>query len=322
MVASKAVTTLGILLKAMLRYQPGGLGERGAILQALENPTESSTIPMAITQLRKWIRWKRRAFEMGVSIPDSSILMQGLSRLMKKLVTSYPDLNFRLSLVRHALLVDTVPTLESVTKYSEHLSAELEQLGQHAKRKEAPEVQPQVKKLEETNSTEERQQRPKGKPQEDFESRRKPCRFFLSEAGSKRGRNCSFGHLLDGEKRCWTCGSRGHVSTSCPTTEEGKPRAAKMKTTGEDKDTKSTSSPEKAEVQSEGVESAGEDSMKVLIANRMLQSLQQSEPKEKTITPKVQDDKMAQLQRQLDELKKAALRPFRFQGLGAQRSMA
>ena len=95
-----------------------------------------------------------------------------------------------------------------------------------------------------------------------------------------------------------------------------------MKTTGEDKDTKSTSSPEKAEVQSEGVESAGEDSMKVLIANRMLQSLQQSEPKEKTITPKVQDDKMAQLQRQLDELKKAALRPFRFQGLGAQRSMA
>ena len=53
--------------------------------------------------------------------------------------------------------------------------------------------------------------------------------------------------------------------------------------------------------------------MKVLIdeANRMLQSLQQSDPKEKTIAPKLQDDKMAQLQRQLDELKKASLRPFR-----------
>ena len=193
-VASKAVTTLGILSKAMLQYQPGGLGECGAILQALKNPTESSTIPTAITQLRKWIRWKRRAFEMGDSIPDSSILMHGLSRLMKKLVASYPDLNFRLSLVRNALLVDTVPTLESVTKYHEHLLAELEQLGHDAKRKETPEVKPKVKKLEETNNVEERQQRPKGKPQEDFDSKRKPCKLFLPESGCKRVRNCSFRH--------------------------------------------------------------------------------------------------------------------------------
>eukprot|EP00435_Cladocopium_sp_Y103_P056027 s116_g18.t1 len=42
--ASKSVTTLGILSKAMLQYQLGCLGERGAILQALENPSGSSTI--------------------------------------------------------------------------------------------------------------------------------------------------------------------------------------------------------------------------------------------------------------------------------------
>ena len=64
--------------------------------------------------------------------------------------------------------------------------------------------------------------------------------------------------------------------------------------------------------------------MKVLIdeANRMLQSLQQSDPKEKTIAPKLQDDKMAQLQRQLDELKKASLRPFRLSRMACTKATA
>lgn len=93
--ASKPVSALGTMSKEMLVYQPGGLGERGAILQALDSPSELSTITMAIMQLRKWIRWKRRAFEMGVSKPDSSMPMRGLIRLMKKLLAVHPDLNFR-----------------------------------------------------------------------------------------------------------------------------------------------------------------------------------------------------------------------------------
>ena len=198
-VASKAVSTHGIMSKAMLVYQPGGLGERGAILQALESPQESATISTAITQLRKWIRWKRRACEMGVSIPDASILMRGLSRLMKKLLTLHPDLNFRLSLVRNSLLVDTVPTLDSVNKYSEHLLAELEQMGHQAKKKEvATEVVPKIKKMEETSKQEEKP-RSGGKLNEEQESKRKPCRFFLTETGCKRGRACQFGHVPDGE---------------------------------------------------------------------------------------------------------------------------
>eukprot|EP00435_Cladocopium_sp_Y103_P007611 s3631_g2.t1 len=125
-IASKSVTTLGILSKAMLQYQPGGLG---AILQALDSPSESASVPAAITQLRKWIRWKRRALELRVSIPDSSILMHGLSRIMKELAGVHPELNFRPSLVRN-----TVPMMESVTQYSDHLLAELEQIGQDAKK--------------------------------------------------------------------------------------------------------------------------------------------------------------------------------------------
>ena len=317
-VASKAVTTLGILSKAMLAYQPGGLGERGAILQALENPAEANAIPMAITQLRKWIRWKRRAFEMGVSIPDASILMRGLSRLMKKLLANYPDLNFRLSLVRNALLVDTVPNLESVNKYSEHLLAELEQMGHQSKRKEvSSEVQPKVKKLEESAKFEEKG-RPSGKPNEEVEAKKKPCKFFLTESGCKRGKGCQFGHVLDGERRCWSCGGKDHMANNCKRgsgyAEDIEPKVSKVVSKNDDKDLKtssSTSTPEKKEEVVEG-EEKNEDLMKGLLdeANRMLKHLHQADPKEKAVSTSTTSQRMAQQQKQLDEIK-IALKPFR-----------
>ena len=179
---------LSILSRAMLQFQPAGLTERSAILSALEAPVEANSVALVILQLRRWIRWKGRALEVGVSIPDSSILMKGLGRLVKRIVTSHPDLNFRLSLVKSSLMVETVPTLETVTQYNEHFLAELEQMGQQARKKEVmAEGQPKV------------------------------CR---------RGRGCPFGHQLDGEKKCWTCGGRDHMATTCPTTEESesKPR--------------------------------------------------------------------------------------------------
>lgn len=75
-------------------------------------------------------------------------MIRGLGKLMRKLTASFPELNLRLSLVRSSLLVNTVPTIEMVTQYSEHLLAELEQMGHQAKRKEGQlEVQPRAKKV-------------------------------------------------------------------------------------------------------------------------------------------------------------------------------
>ena len=164
--------------------------------------------------------------------PDASILMRGLSRLMKKLLTLHSDLNFRLSLVGNSLLVDTVPTLDSVNKYSEHLLAELEQMGHQAKKKEIPmEVAPKVKKLEETAKHDEKP-RQSGKPNEELESKNKPCRFFLTDAGCKRGRGCQFGHVPDGERRCWACGAKDHMANTCKrglnNSEETKPCVSKV----------------------------------------------------------------------------------------------
>ena len=87
---------------------------------------------------------------------------------MKRLTASHPELSFRLSLVRNTLLVDTVPTLLTVTQYSEHLLAELEQMGHQAKHeKTVLEVQPKIRKAEETSKPEERPGG-KGKPVEEL----------------------------------------------------------------------------------------------------------------------------------------------------------
>lgn len=72
--SNKAMMTLGILAKAMQLYQSGGLSEKSAILAALESPGEAPNVHTAITTLRKWVRWRRRAEEVGVSIPDATIV--------------------------------------------------------------------------------------------------------------------------------------------------------------------------------------------------------------------------------------------------------
>jgi hypothetical protein len=122
-VASKSVSALGILSKGMPLYQPGGLAERSAILSSLEPPMEATTVSSAISTLRKWLRWKRRAEELKVGLPDPKILVRGLSKLVKRILQGIPDLSFRLSLVRNILMIDTVPSHESVSRCPEHLLA-------------------------------------------------------------------------------------------------------------------------------------------------------------------------------------------------------
>ena len=173
---------------------------------------------------------------MGVSIPDSSILMRGLSRLMKKLLSTHQELNFRLSLVRNALLVDMVPSLESVTKYSEHLLAQLEQMG-HCKQRgrRCPQKLQRSRSLR--REAKEKRDPEWGSRTEKWNSKKKPCRFFLTDQhGCKRGKGCRFGHVLDGEKRCWPCGSKDHMANNCKRgsgeAEESKVKAAKASSKG------------------------------------------------------------------------------------------
>ena len=65
-IAGKEINTISILGKLMLSYQPGGLTEKAAILHALDSPEEAQGLTQAVMGLRRWLRWHRRAGDVGV----------------------------------------------------------------------------------------------------------------------------------------------------------------------------------------------------------------------------------------------------------------
>ena len=257
-------------------------------------------------------------------MPDATILVKGISRLLKKVVSSHPDLSFRLSLARNSLLIDTVPTQESVSQYSEHALAELEQLGVQSKKKESSGDQGvRLRKMEEQGGRSEEGGRGRGKPREDQESKKAPCRFFLSDQGCRRGKQCPFGHVMDNERRCWGCGAKDHLSNACPRSEEGK--TAKVAKAGAKVEKQPKQEPAKSsetaqEVRQESEVDSKEDTMKVLLeeANRMIKQIEGTEVTEKRASVSSKDSRLLDLQNQLEALRKVSLRPFRISKMGHQ----
>ena len=210
-IAGKDISTMSILCRLMLSYQPGGLSEKAAILSALDSPEEAQSLASAVTGLRKWLRWHRRAGEVGVTRPDSTIQVKGLGRLMKKVLKDNADLAFRIQLAKSSLQIDTTPTEGSVMTYANHLLAEVEQIAhQDKRRREKEDKVPdlRLKRAEETSKGD-------GKASRAEKGGGATCRFFLLDDGCKKGGQCTWVHQLDDRKRCWTCGSTSHFSPNC-----------------------------------------------------------------------------------------------------------
>ena len=212
LVSTKRITALKILCHLFTTFQPGGLAEKEVILRSLETPVEASTVAEAVSALRKWMRWmRRRAMELQVSEPDPFLLLKGLGRIIRRPLEANRELNFRISLARSMLQVDSTPTKDTVGKFATHLLAEMEQIAhlegskKSSNSKEAPKpAQPEVriKKMEEG----------KGKS---GKGERAPCKFFTTPEGCRKGKGCTWAHTLDEQKRCWNCGSTQHFAPAC-----------------------------------------------------------------------------------------------------------
>ena len=340
MVSTKRLSAFAIVCQLLKSYQPGGLGEKELVLKSLESPLEAATIGEAVTGLRKLTRWRRRASELQITEPDPFLLLKGLNRLIRKPLESNRDLAFRINLARSTLQVDATPTSASVTSFASHLLAECEQVAHQeigptrrsAKDKEKEKAEERAKAVRMKKFEEEGKGQGKGKDygkdgSERGEGRdRYPCRFFNSESGCKKGRDCRYLHEAKDEKRrCYNCGSLEHLSPSCARPREGsggeqaqRPKAAKIE--GED----INSSPAKENVVNPEDQEQGA-TMKNLLeeANKMLKSLttdQGSGSSAGTTTATLsratsnrssegaRDEVMNRLQKQLDELRLKTLR--------------
>ena len=194
LISSKKLTALKILCHLLTVYQPGGLAEKELILRQLESPAEATSLGDAVQALRRWSRWRRRAGELGVLEPDPFLLLKGLNKIIKRPLEANRDLNFRVSLARSTLQVDATPTASSVTSFALHLLAEFEQVahqdGGHRRKAEAEKAKElKLKRIEEEGQKGSGKGKDKGGDQEREAVR---CRFFLTDSGCRKGKECSF----------------------------------------------------------------------------------------------------------------------------------
>ncbi|CAL1130775.1 unnamed protein product [Cladocopium goreaui] len=299
-VASKEVNTVGILSQLMLCYQPGGLSEKGAILTALDSPEEAPSLARAVTGLRRWLRWHRRAGEVGVTRPDATLQIKGLGRLMKRVLKDNADLAFRVQVSRSSLQVDTAPTEASVMTFANHLLAEVEQIAHQDKRRKEDaksSAEPKVKRLEEFaggSKGEGKAWRGEGAQSST------PCKFFQSEEGCKKGKQCTWSHVLEGEKGQKGGEGKGFHKPSGKALKKGESQQKEEGPGGEATSEESATSAE---------------TMKGLLeeANRILKGLSARTGEAESRT---KDERLTAMQGQLDELRK--LKVLRLSRIGKE----
>ena len=92
-------STVSLLFRLMTLYQPGGEAERTRILANLQSPPEEGEPQKVVEALRAWDRWLRRCKELSLATPDPTILSQGLSKMVRKVMEQNVDMGFRTNLV-------------------------------------------------------------------------------------------------------------------------------------------------------------------------------------------------------------------------------
>ena len=66
------------LFKLYTIFAPGGASERASLIKQLEHIPAHTSVVETIAALRRWKKLMGRAAEMGVSLPDGSVLLMAL----------------------------------------------------------------------------------------------------------------------------------------------------------------------------------------------------------------------------------------------------
>ena len=179
----------------------------------------------------------KRAQDLGLQVPDPSILLKGLDSAARQMLDKSPEVVFRSNMMRFSLDLDSNPSLDSILRYHGHLLAEFEQLSFRGRSKGAGGSNPVVKNL--TTGQDAKGASAKSSSSPGGGSGSKPCKFYLSETGCQRA-NCKFLHdwqsvpKEDRNNKCKGCGGKGHMKKDCPLKSggEGAPREESGKGSG------------------------------------------------------------------------------------------
>ena len=170
-----------------------------------------------------------------MSIPDCSLLIEGLDKMSTALLEKHPNLLFRMHSIRMHLQLDTVPSMHAVEQWARSLLAEMEILAvsgvenNPAKRTRVAAAIPQAKANKDPIQT----PSPKPDARKPEISPKEACKHWATDSGCRRGRNCNFSHAMEKPGKCWTCGGN-HQKSECqaPGGGKGPPAEPKAKAKG------------------------------------------------------------------------------------------
>ena len=221
LVASRTLSTSGILFKVLRNYQPGGAAEKTETLQALTVAKSAKTPRDAVEQLRKWRRHQLRADELGVVLPDCSILIKALTAMVQDVLAGAPQASFRVNSFRMQCHLDTKPSPTNMESYYQMVLAEMENLvlapenvAMGGGSSTSTTTTPTVKMVQGA-----------GKGGTKSDTGLQLCRSWGSENGCRFGKSCKFAHpaLPDSRERCWNCSSTTHQKSACPYNKQSSP---------------------------------------------------------------------------------------------------
>ena len=129
LVVERALSSTAILYRLMVRFQPGGAGEKQILLQHLTNIPKVDGISELANGLRSWRRHFGRAAEVGATLPDGVLLLKALDVPLQQVAAMDAQASFRLAQSRVHLALDERPTHESLWAFSQCLLAEAETLA-------------------------------------------------------------------------------------------------------------------------------------------------------------------------------------------------
>ena len=228
LVTDRVLSSTAILYRLLVRFQPGGAGEKQLLLSQLTSIPKGKEIHDVTLGLRNWRRHYGRAQEVGAALPDGVLLLKALDSPLQQLGQLDPQAAFRLSQSRMQLGLDQHPTHENLWAFSQCLLAEAETLAllQTSSTTATSTAPLKLKQLDGDVKSPAKiingDNKPRATPMAE-----KPCRYFLSDSGCKAGKACKWQHSFetaeDKATRCWICGAKDHRKSDCKLRSTKKP---------------------------------------------------------------------------------------------------
>ena len=132
LIASRRLSTVEIIYKLLITYQPGGPQERTVLLEDITEDRlgNNPSVQEVLNTLRMWRRNVNRANELKVTLPDTLVIVGVLTKWAEHISRlGGAQTAFRVATLRQDLKLDNRPDADQVMYFAEALQAEIEQVA-------------------------------------------------------------------------------------------------------------------------------------------------------------------------------------------------